>query len=152
MNKRLKLFWQIYIISSILVPFMWIINLPIICFILPLYLTWKNIRHFWALLKKQLKEYVFWVNDGLIFFFGIGLSWLALEGAQVVYVDWPETLVNSQIHSPIQTEAWSGQFFLILMGIIAYLVLNIYQTKLLPPLLTVLLISCLYPSFVFAVL
>lgn len=108
MNKRLKLFWQIYIISSILVPFMWIINLPIICFILPLYLTWKNICHFMALLKKQLKEYVFWVNDSLIFFFGIVLSWLALDEAQVVYVDWTETLVNRQIHSPIQTEAWSG--------------------------------------------
>ncbi|CYU48461.1 hypothetical protein HO663_02025 [Streptococcus suis] len=152
MNKRLKLFWQIYIISSILVPFMWIINLPIICFILPLYLTWKNIRHFMDLLKKQLKEYSFWINDGLIFFLGTGLSWLALEGAQVVYVDWLETLVNSQIHSPIQTEAWSGQFFLLLLGVLAYLVLNIYQTRLLPPLLTVLLISCLYPSFVFAVL
>ncbi|MFH6635585.1 hypothetical protein QE557_02745 [Streptococcus suis] len=152
MNKRLKLFWQIYIISSILVPFMWIINLPIICFILPLYLTWKNICHFMALLKKQLKEYVFWVNDSLIFFFGIVLSWLALDDAQVVYVDWTETLVNRQIHSPIQTEAWSGQFFLLLMGLLAYLVLNINQTKLLSPLLTVLLISCLYPSFIFAIL
>ncbi|CYV06474.1 membrane protein [Streptococcus suis] len=133
MKKQLNTFWQIYIISSIFVPFMWVINIPIICLILPLYLTWKNIRHFLDLLKKQLKEYVFWLNDGLIFFLGTGLSWLALEGAQVVYVDWPETLVNNQIHSPIQTEAWSGQFLLLLLGVLAYLVLNIYQTRLLPP-------------------
>ncbi|HFU3984175.1 TPA: hypothetical protein ACGO2X_000432 [Streptococcus suis] len=85
MNKRIKPFWQIYILSSIFVPFMWIINLPIICFILPLYLTGQNIRHFIALLKNQLKEYSFWINDGLIFFLGTGLSWLALEMTQVVY-------------------------------------------------------------------
>ncbi|HFU4466229.1 TPA: DUF6688 family protein [Streptococcus suis] len=151
MSKHLKSFLIFYLVASICLPFMWFINTFLICFVLPLYLTWKNICHFMALLKKQLKEYVFWVNDSLIFFFGIGLSWLALEGAQVVYVDWPETLVNSQIHSPMKTEAWSGQFFLLLLGVLAYLVLNIYQTKLLPPLLTVLLISCLYPSFVFAI-
>ncbi|NQG97863.1 hypothetical protein HO675_07165 [Streptococcus suis] len=152
MSKHLKSFLIFYLAASICLPFMWFINAPLICFVLPLYLTWKNIRHFMALLKKQLKEYSFWINDGLIFFFGIGLSWLALEGAQVVYVDWPETLVNNQLHSPMQTEAWSGQFFLLLMGVLAYLVLNIFQTKLLPPLLTVLLISCLYTSFIFAVL
>lgn len=152
MSKHLKSFLIFYLAASIFLPFMWFINAPLICFVLPLYLTWKNIRHFWDLLKKQLKEYSFWINDGLIFFLGTGLSWLALEMAQVVYVDWPETLVNNQIHSPMQTEAWSGQFFLLLLGVLAYLVLNIFQTKLLPPLLTVLLISCLYPSFVFAVL
>ncbi|HEL2057951.1 TPA: hypothetical protein TY768_001122 [Streptococcus suis] len=151
MSKHLKSFLIFYLAASIFLPFMWFINAPLICFVLPLYLTWQNIRHFIALLKNQLKEYSFWINDGLIFFLGTGLSWLALETAQVVYVDWPETLVNSQIHSPIQTEAWSGQFFLLLLGVLAYLVLNIYQTKLLPPLLTVLLISCLYPSFVFAI-
>ncbi|MFH6719771.1 hypothetical protein QE604_06025 [Streptococcus suis] len=146
MSKHLKSFLIFYLAASIFLPFMWFINAPLICFVLPLYLTWKNIRHFWDLLKKQLKEYSFWINDGLIFFLGTGLSWLALEMAQVVYVDWPETLVNNQIHSPMQTEAWSGQFFLLLLGVLAYLVLNIFQTKLLPPLLTVLLISCLYPS------
>lgn len=152
MSKHLKSFLIFYLAVSICLPFMWFINASLICLILPLYLTWKNIRHFMALLEKQLKEYVFWLNDGLIFFLGTELSWLALEGEQVVYVDWPETLVNNQLHSPIQTEVWSGQFFLLLLGVLAYLVLNIFQTKLLPPLLTVLFISCLYPSFVFAVL
>ncbi|HHG6294229.1 TPA: DUF6688 family protein [Streptococcus suis] len=152
MSKHFKSFLIFYLAVSICLPFMWFINAYLICLILPLYLTWKNIRHFMALLEKQLKEYVFWLNDGLIFFLGTGLSWLALGREQVVYVNWPETLVNNQIHSPMQTEAWSGQFFLLLLGVLAYLVLNIYQTRLLPPLLTVLLISCQYPSFVFAVL
>lgn len=151
MSKHLKSFLIFYLAASIFLPFMWFINAFLICFVLPLYLTWQNIRHFIALLKNQLKEYSFWINDGLIFFLGTGLSWLALEMTQVVYVDWQETLVNIQLHSPMQTEAWTGQFFLLLMGVLAYLVLNIYQTKLLPPLLTVLLISCLYPSFVFAI-
>lgn len=59
MSKHFKSFLIFYLAVSICLPFMWFINAYLICLILPLYLTWKNIRHFMALLEKQLKEYVF---------------------------------------------------------------------------------------------
>lgn len=150
MEKNLKTVLTIYIIASIFLPFMWYINGLIICFIVPFYLTWKNIQYFVALLKNKLEKNVFWINDWLIFFLGAGLSGLALGVSDVVYEDWTEILTNDQLHSPLQTEALSSQVFLLLLGLLAYLILNLFQKRLLPPLLTVLLISCLYPSFVFA--
>lgn len=149
MKKILVLFFYLFIFASLFIPILWFIPIGLICFLLPLYLTWENIQLFYSLLKNQLTEYSFWVNDGLIFCLGTVLSWLALEMSNVTYQDWPTALVNNQLHSPLWTKAWSSQFFLLILGLLAYLVLNLYQNRLLPPLLSALLISCLYPSFVF---
>ena len=58
--------------------------------------------------------------------------------------DWPETLRNSQMHTPIWTEAYPTVFFLSLLGIAGYLLLSLLPLGKMPPLVIVLSMSAMY--------
>ncbi len=58
--------------------------------------------------------------------------------------DWQETLYNSQVHTPIYTQAWPTVLTFLLAGLAGYLALSFIRLEKLPPLAAVLAISAMY--------
>ena len=66
--------------------------------------------------------------------------------------DWPQQLINMQVHTPVATFAWPTLFTLASLGVVGYFVLRLVPLKYMPPLVVVTGIACLYAGFLVSIL
>ncbi len=59
------------------------------------------------------------------------------DGGIQYHSDWQEVLTNSQLHTPIWTEAWLTVIVISSVAIVSYLILRVKDVNKLPPLVTV---------------
>ena len=84
---------------------------------------------------------------------GIILSLFYLGAiTEIQFADWPETLYNSQIHTPIATWTMPTILVLAVIALLGYLALRLIPLGKQPPLVTVLLMSAVYIGCILCIL
>lgn len=130
-----------------------LVSLIFLCiFGIPIVVTIINIS---ALVKipenplKKEKTKIFSIVTVVVGFIDSGLYLAMID---VSWNDWHEQLYNDQIHTPIATEHELTIVIFSLIGIAGYFILNHIDISKTPPLVTVMLISCIYIGIAVAVL
>lgn len=84
---------------------------------------------------------------------GFFLSWIyIMEMSNIVIANWPETLYNSQLHTPIATWTFPTVTALSVVGILGYLILRFIPLKKMSPLAVVLSMTSMYIGCLMCVL
>lgn len=110
----------------------------------PLALTVENIAFLTMFPKDEYEEKTVKRVEILTIVLGFILSALYFGTTQITFSDWPETLHNSELHSPIEPASIPTVVVIALLAFAGYLVLRFASLEKQPPLVTVLCIAAMY--------
>ncbi len=121
--------------------------------ILPIIITFTQISlNMVAFKKPSIMQNTRIIDAAAIIYGGFcSVALLCVNNVQFD-ADWPEQLYNSEIHTPLWTKGMPTFIIMIAIGIAGILILESFEIKKLPPLITVACISAIYISIIMSIL
>ena len=114
-----------------------------VCFVIPLFLLQANLVALLQIPKSEKWRRVFRTWEWLSIVMS-GLAFL-MAGMSIRFTaDWQETLRNTEIHTPIWTDAYPLIILLGCVAVLGYVILSCIPLRKLPPLVTVLSMAAMY--------